>query len=632
MKKILIALVGLYSFIFAQVSVSDLNRLTNKQLDAIKGQLKDNAPVVETDRSLDLINPGTVEVQSKTTVILSPDFGYEYFKRDINFFDNIPVPLNYKLGPGDEIILSLWGETNLREKFVISREGSVFFEKLGFINLSNKTISEAESILKKELGKIYSTLNGNENKTSLSVDTGKLKSINIYFSGEVASPGINIVHPFSDIFTALVQAGGVNNNGTLRDVQLIRDGQVITSVDFYQFFMNGKKDFSTLHLLEGDVIHVPLISKRIPISGHVKRSGNYELLISESVNDLINYAGGLTAKAGSVVNVETIIPIDERVSDDYATSSYNFFYRDAKDVIVNNGDRVSIRSIQGSASKVSVMGRVKEPGEFPVGENTLKDVLDLAGGFNDPFFRKTIFENEITVLRKDESQIYSIEFVIPYSKSDNFNLVTGDKIFVYEDINYETFYTVTVAGEVMKRGTYQFKEGMTIEDAIEMSGGFTVRANPDAISLELTTLRFGNDGRAITENRIVLNSSLDQEILGNSTVTVLPKQNIVIIDGNVMNPGVFSYERQSAKKYISQAGGMQPNTLKKNIYVQRASGKIKKLGMFNGAGIMIYPGDRIVVPLNPEEKAEFNVTAFIADLATTFANIAAILLIVDNQD
>ena len=112
-------------------------------------------------------------------------FGYNYFRRDINFFDNIPTPFEYKLGPGDEIILSLWGETNLREKFIINKDGLIYYSNVGFINLSNKNLKEAEALLIEELSSIYSTLKDKNNSTELMIELGQLKSVNVYFSGHV---------------------------------------------------------------------------------------------------------------------------------------------------------------------------------------------------------------------------------------------------------------------------------------------------------------------------------------------------------------------------------------------------------------------------------------------------------------
>ena len=203
------------SIVFGQVSLDDLNKLGNDQLDLIKSQLKSGAVPSEAlaptkDTSLESAIPSSVTIGPATSAVADGSyFGYDYFKRDINFFDNVPTPPDFKLGPGDEVILSLWGETNSREKFVINKEGLIYYENVGFINLSNKNVKEAELILVQELSRIYSTLQDKDNPTELMLELGKLKSINVYFSGQIEIPGINLIHPFSDIFSAIVQAGGI---------------------------------------------------------------------------------------------------------------------------------------------------------------------------------------------------------------------------------------------------------------------------------------------------------------------------------------------------------------------------------------------------------------------------------------
>ncbi len=245
-KKYVIFL-SLLNVVFGQISMSDINKLSNEQLDLIRDELRggsdsstiNNNEIDNTETALE-----TVDIQTSLDVDpLNPYFGYNYFKRNINFFDNIPTPSDFKLGPGDELIISLWGETNSREKFVINKEGLIYYKNIGFINLSNKTLEEAELVLVEELSRIYSTLQDKNNGTKLMLELGQLKSINVYFSGQIQNPGINLIHPFSDIFSAIVQAGGVKESGSLREVQLIREGNVILTVDFYSFFMNGKNDF-----------------------------------------------------------------------------------------------------------------------------------------------------------------------------------------------------------------------------------------------------------------------------------------------------------------------------------------------------------------------------------------------------
>lgn len=216
----------------------------------------------------------------------------------------------------------------------------IFFNNIGFINLSNFTIAEAQDILTKELSKIYSTLIDSENPSKLMLSLGQIKSINIYFTGQVENPGINLVHPFSDIFSAIVQAGGINKNGSLRNVQLIRDGTIISVVDFYSFFISGENVFSDIKLIDGDVIHIPNVKKRVSISGAITRPTSYELIENENINDLIDFASGLTTLASTTLLKNSIVPANERSSDDYARTSTLLKMDNISSTALNDGDEI----------------------------------------------------------------------------------------------------------------------------------------------------------------------------------------------------------------------------------------------------------------------------------------------------
>ncbi len=619
--------------IFGQVSISDINSLSNQQLDLIRSELQQANSPVDIDGIDDDTDPvlETVDIAVDSPEAGSQYFGYNYFKKDINFFDNIPAPSDFRLGPGDELTLSLWGETNSREKFIINKEGLIYYENIGFINLSNRTLAEAESILIEELASIYSTLKDQNNPTKLMLELGQLKSINVYFSGQIENPGINLVHPFSDVFSAIVQAGGITNNGSLRQIQIIRSNKIIEVVDFYSFFTKGNDNFSNIRILDGDIIHIPKFVIRVLVEGQTLNTGYFELLEDESISDLITYTGGLTKNASSSAVLDMIIPLTERTSDDNARISMNINLNDSKNLKITNGSILDILSIGNVETKVQVLGRVKSPGSYAASSN-LKTILDLAGGFDDPLYRKTIRDDEIVIVRKDENQFYGLEFKIPYSESDSFNLVPGDKIFVYENSFYDNLFSVSVIGEVNKRGNFQLKKGMTVNDAITLAEGFTELANKDAITVTEIFSSTDELGNEIEEKTQVNDATLDFELTDGSVINVLPLENVVNIKGNVYNPGLVTYNKgKTVNKYINLAGGPKPNTLSTKIYVKRANGRIKKVTLLQGIGTIVRPGDTIVVPVDPN-PSEFNPAAFTADILSVLANLVAILAILDNNN
>ena len=635
MKNIQIIFLLFLSTVFAQVSMSDINKLSNQQLDAIKAELQSGAKAttIESITSEGLDESVPVAITSTPVAVATGDyFGYNYLKKDISFFDNIPTPADYKLGPGDEIIISLWGENNFRTNITINKDGMIYYENIGFINLSNKTLASAEVLLTEELSRIYSTLKDKNNPTKLMLELGKLKSINIYFSGHIENPGINLVHPFSDIFSAIVQVGGINDKGSLREIQLIRNGKIIDKVDFYSFFMDGKNNFSNIKLIDGDVIHIPNVKNRVLISGEVNRSSTYELLLNESISDIIGYASGFTSDASSTLILSQVIPVKERSSDDNARTSIAVNFKSAELTILNNGDSINVLSIPSVDSEVIVYGRVKSPGKYPAMNNTLKNILDIAGGFDDPIFRKTIREDELLVLRQNSNKFYSTQIAVSYKDADQFKLEQNDKIFVYEDINYKNNPIYRVEGQVFKPGTYPIgKDKITLREALSLAGGLTELSSEKNLTIKQEFTTVDDGGNEITTSEPVNSVTLDFQIGSNSVIIASPFENVVRVEGNVYNPGLVAYDRGlTMSQAIVQAGGYKPYSMKKRAYVRKANGEIDKANLFRGRTKRLSPGDTVIVPLNPD-PSDFDITTFVADLSTTLANIAAILLIVDNQ-
>ena len=644
-KNILIILLILHTFIFSQSDLKKIENLANKELDAIRNELIGNNLNQNTDQinasNLESFNEIKISQPISKEIDFHDYYGYDFFTKDINFYDNIPASENYILGPGDKIIISLWGKSNSRFKHTISKNGQIFFENIGFINLSNKTILEAENYLTKELSKIFSTLS-DDNSTNLSIELEEIKSINVYFTGELINPGIHIIHPFSDIFTALIQAGGISKNGSLRKIEAIRNSEVIGTFDLYDFFVDGKYDFKSFSLKNGDIIHIPSIKSRVYLNGEIIRPGFYETLEKESLSDIVQYAGGLTAYASNKAILENIIPADIRLSDDLSRNSEIFNLSIASKISLNNGSQITILPTKENDSNVRVYGRVLLPGTYPAkkisvtsnsmeinNKASLKDILDAAGGFDDPVFKKTI-NRDIAVLRLSEDQFYSKEFLVNYEDSKDFIVEINDKIFVYEDPNYRNDFLFSISGEVNKPGTYPLKSGLTLNDAIEMAKGVTEFGSINNISLKQSFTRI-EDSKEVVEVIEVANITPDYKIQDRSVITVNKSTNVVKVSGNVYNPGLVAFnDRMTMYDAIEFSGGYKPNSLKKRTYVIRANGQIEKADLFRGRAKKIRPGDSVFVPVDPNPK-DFDLTSLIADLATTLANIAAILLIVDNN-
>lgn len=629
----------LFNLVWGQVNLSNLKNLSNDELDLIKNELskRDKSSSIDSIKDKPEGNSQNeylkeININNKSKVDIVDDeenknFGYDYFDSEINFFDNIPTPENFKLGPGDEIILSLWGEINSRKTLLINKSGLVFFDNLGFINLSNKTISEAENLLISELSKIYASLNVN---TSLMLELSRIKSINVFFTGEVNNPGISLIHPFSDIFSALVQAGGVKDSGTLRNIQLIRNGEIVENIDFYSFLISGVGNFQKINIIEGDVIHVPAFENRVEIKGEIKRPKFYELKSSESLSDLINYAGGLTASSSRRAVLYNILPSNERISDEQANSGNLIDLSLAKEVFMNNGSSITILPIANNQINVSVLGRVLLPGEYPIepSSTTLKDILDVAGGFENPIYKRSIKE-EIVVLRISEDNIYGKEFTVKYENAESFILEVSDKILVYGKSDYFDTYTYSIDGEVNYPGIYPLQQNLTLGAAIELAGGLTKRGSMENVFVISPQESISSDGLVVMENRIVSNVNNDFRVSNETKITILSKSNFIFVDGNVYNPGLISITNPiSVKSAIDLAGGLKPDSIKKDIFIIRANGEREKLLIARAK--KLYPGDSIFIPVNTNPK-DFDISTFIADLSTTIANIAAIIFIVNSN-
>jgi len=615
------------------VSLRDIERLSNRQLDDIRAELQNqqtNDPSLSSELSNQLEN---INVSSNAAANENQElnyFGYDYFESDINFFDNIRPDKEFILGPGDEIILSLWGETNLRREFTISKDGTIFYDSIGFINVSGMNLDDAKKIIKDRLESIYSTLKSESNGTQLALSLGSLKSINVFFSGETNSPGINLLHPSTDLFSAIAQTG-IKSTGSLRSIELIRNGVKIRTVDFYSFFLKGDNTFSDLRILDGDIINIPIVSKRVLVQGEVTRSGYFELLEDDTFSDLKYYFGGFTAVSSTNGFIKRIASFEERISDDFAYNSFSIeLNKEDISYDLKNGDEIDIPKISDVSLGVTVVGQVKNPGKYPAYKN-LQEVLDLAGGFKDPNYVKSINKDKIIILRLDKDNYYGKEFNITYQEAINFNLIPDDKIFVYQNSNFGNDATYSIEGEILYPGTYILNDKLNLSDAIRIAGGITENGNINNISVSRMVDDIDSNGELTAVRQEIYNIKPNYNIGRNNTITVSPVDNLIYVQGNVYLPGAIALDRKiSVSQAINLAGGFKPYSLKRRIYVKKQNGEIDSVGLTTRSIKRVGPGDTIIVPENPN-GGQFNITAFTADILQVLTNLAAILLLVENN-
>lgn len=571
---------------------------------------------------------GVLSVSLDTIKVEEPVyFGYNFFNTPEKFaiFDNIPIPGNYRLGSGDQLIISIWGATQFRSRHMINREGDIFIDGVGEVNLSGMDITTAENMLKERFSEVYSTLKGKRPSTFLSVSLGQLKSINISFVGEVNTPGIHAVHPFSDITTALLQVGGVDTVGSLRDIQVIRDGKVFTKLDFYEYLVNGKTAQNT-RLLNGDVIFIPVRQSTVSIEGEVNRPGNYEAKDGESIANLIHFAGGLTQRAQQNIEIYRLLPREQRPSEDFA---YEVFYVDpeqaqfelAKDII-----RLRVLSVPDVSREVAIFGQVKLPGIYAY-ENSMKvmDLLKIAGGLNDTTFMKSIYLEEAEIIRQAPNSIYpqripiNLEQLLNDQNDQNIELYNQDIVLVRENSNFSDPQYITIGGQINIPGKYTIQQKEeTLENIIARAGGFSSNAYIEGLQLYRDTLQ------------VVLHG-YDMIVTNGDSVYVPESPGIVKIFGQVHREGLVQFVKgKSLSYYIERAGGFTYEADKKRVVVHYANGdvRLKKSYLFSLLSISppIKDGSTVYV-FRKETKPPFNITQLLAITASTASSIITLYLL-----
>lgn len=396
-------------------------------------------------------------------------FGRNIFNIDKLTFQpnlNMATPENYRLGPGDEVIVDVWGASQNTMRLEISPDGYVNISNLGPVYLNNMTIKDARQLLKQELGKIYA-----DSANNIQVTLGNIRTIQVNVMGEVRAPGTYALSSLSTVFHALYASGGVSDIGSLRNVQVARGGKTIARLDVYEYIMKGLIQ-DDIRLQDGDVVIVPTYDELVKITGKVKRPMFYEMKNGESVATLLKYAGGFSSDAykksirvlrkdGKEFSVKTV--------DDIDYSAFKLI----------DGDVVTVDSILNRFNnRLEVKGAVYHPGVFELSGslNTVRQLVEKADGLlGDAFTGRAVLYRERENLTKEVLPV-DIEGILKGTSPD-IALQKNDILYIPSIHDLQDMGKVTISGEVNKPGSYTYADHMSLEDLVITAGGLKESAS-----------------------------------------------------------------------------------------------------------------------------------------------------------
>lgn len=506
-------------------------------------------------------------------------FGRNIFNtRNLTFEPNVNIatPPNYRLGPGDEVVIDIWGASQNTIRQQISPDGTINLEQLGPVFLSGMTVDRAQQYLTDELRKIYS-----DQSNQIRVTLGNTRTIQINVMGEVVQPGTYALSAFSTVFHALYRAGGVSNIGSLRNVKVSRGGKIVATVDVYQFIMQGKTR-DDIRLEEGDVIIVPAYDALVQITDNVKRPMRYEMKKDETLSTLLKYAGGFTSDAytkslrivrqnGKEYQVNTVDDTDYSVCK------------------MHDGDVVTAEAILDRfTNKLEVRGAVYRPGIYELGGklNTVRELVEKADGLMaDAFTGRAVLYRERENKTREVKQI-DIRAIMEGTQPD-IPLQKNDVLYIPSIHDLEDLGNVQIFGEVAHPGDYSYADNMTLEDLVITAGGLRESASvvrvdvarrikdPKSTESSATigqTFSFGlKDGFVVDGEPGFTLQPYDQVFVRRSPG--YSAQQNVTVNGEVLYGGTYALTSKSERisSIIAKAGGATPFAYVKGAKLTRVA-------------------------------------------------------------
>ena len=518
-------------------------------------------------------------------------FGREIFSNKNLSFEpdlNIPTPKNYILSAGDELLINVWGDSELNLKLKVSPEGTILIPNLGPVSVSGLTIETAENRIRQELGRIMSTLSGNTDgaNTFVSVSLSQIRSIKVNIVGEVVAPGTYTLPSFATLFNALYAAGGVNKIGSLRGIKVYRNSKEVAKLDVYDYLLNGKYN-TNIRLEENDMVIVSPYDQLAVVRGKVKRNRIFEMKKGETLSQLLNMAGGFTGdaykkdvrikrKAGSRYQIATV------TEDKYPTFA------------MMDGDSLLVDSvIPFYENRLTVTGAVWRPGEYELNGavHTVRQLIDQAAGLKGDEFTGRA---QITRLNPDfTTTVIAVDIRgILNGTSPDIELKPEDILNIPSLFDLREPYTIKVSGAVNYVDTVlPYRNNLTVEDAIMMAGG--LKESAATVNVEVArrikdTKTYENSNRTAEVFNFELNDNLGLISVdgknSNSVFTLEPfdevyvrfspgyqEQQVVKVDGEITFSGdyVLAEKNSRLSNIIAKAGGITSDAYVKGASLKR---------------------------------------------------------------
>ncbi|MDA8589080.1 SLBB domain-containing protein [Flavobacteriaceae bacterium] len=578
--------------------IKKLRDLWNKKIPVSSSSEIDDSEKIESKfGELNVFEKDSLEIKDEEL----KRFGSDFFKNK-NIVEvpqlYVATPSDYRLGPGDELVINLYGASEITYSVQISRNGNVKFDKLAPVYLSGLSIRSASKRLKSRLSKIYTGLNSSNpiEKVDLELSLQKARTIVVNITGQVEAPGTYTISGFSSVLNALYAAGGPNEVGTYRDIKVIRSGKTVYNVDLYDYFSNGI--YPNIYLRDQDVILVKPYQIQTELISGFKQLSLFEMKENETVSDLINLSGGLSSNAfKSAIFIERF--------DDFSKSILEVDRNSFSNSKLVDGDKISFKEIkdQNILGIVKIGGAVNLEGKFQLNNNTnISELINSAKGFSND----KLGGNAVLYRNSDGFDNESISINLDDKEEMSTLLVENDSLYVPSSKDILFDQVIEIKGEVNFPKEIDFRYGLTITDLIVLSGGLTPFANKNDIRIFRNTSQAGGD--KITEEILI---KINDNLVPNKKVLLLPDDIVTVntfpfrrenkfynVKGEVALPGLYSIKNQ----YYTIKDAFKENIKLTNaasvygIFVQRDSIKIP----VNGNAI--YTKNNSILTFEPEEE------------------------------